>query len=100
MSLKPITELLREKNKQIQQLHKEVDFLVDEHGKLYEKFKECEKDGETYRKEIERLQDIINNTTLNQELQDLQRQVREWRHLAENLSRRIHNGAEYHIFVP
>ena len=35
-----------------------------------------------------------------QQIQELERQVREWKHLALNFSTRLHNGATYHNFIP
>ena len=46
-------------------------------------------------KEIDRLRNIINTAGIQpnpEQIENLQREIREWRHLALNLSNKIHNG--------
>ena len=86
-----LQEQWKEKNRQIEQLKQENNALVDEYVKLDEKHRTCVQDGKDKQREIDRLNNLIN-TLPNIQIQNLERQVREWRHLALTLSAKIHNG--------
>ena len=91
-----IQQLIKDKDRKIQQLQQNVDEVLDEYQRLDNKYFYCLQDGKDKQREIDRLNNIIN-TGETPQIQELERQIREWRNLAENLSSRIHNG---HPFYP
>ena len=91
-----IQQLIKDKDRKIQQLQQNVDEVLDEYQRLDNKYFHCLQDDKDKQKEIDRLNNIINTGGIPQ-IQELERQIREWRNLAENLSSRIHNG---HPFYP
>ena len=91
-----IQQLIKDKDRKIQQLQQNIDEVLDEYQRLDDKYFHCLQDGKDKRKEIDQLNNIINTGGIPQ-IQELERQIREWRNLAENLSSRIHNG---HPFYP
>ena len=98
-----IQQLIKDKDRKIQQLQQDINKVLDEYQKLDDKYFHCLQDGKDKQREIDRLNNIINTGGIPpnpQQIQELERQVREWRHLAQNFSTRIHNGAEFHIFIP
>ena len=97
-----IQQLLKEKDQKIQKLHEEIREVLDEYQKLDGRYFHCLQDGKDKQREIDRLNNLINTgeTPLNQQIQNLKVQLRGWRHLALNLSTRLHNGSEYHNFLP
>ena len=86
-----IQQLIKDKDRKIQQLQQNVEEVLDEYQKLDDKYFYCLQDGKDKQREIDRLNNIINTGEIPQ-IQELERQIREWRNLAENLSSRIHNG--------
>ena len=85
-----IQQLIKNKDRKIQQLQQNVDEVLDEYKRLDNKYFHCLQDDKDKQKEIDRLNNIPR-------IQELERQIREWRNLAVNLSSRIHNG---HPFYP
>ena len=91
-----IQQLIKDKDRKIQELQKIVDEVLDEYQKLNDEYFHCLQDGKDKQGEIDRLNNIINIGATPQ-IQELEKQLREWRNLAQNLSSRIHNG---HSFYP
>ena len=91
-----IQQLIKDKDRKIQELQRIVDEVLDEYRKLDEEYFHCLQDGKDKQREIDRLNNIIN-TGATPQIQELEKQLREWRNLAQNLSSRIHNG---HPFYP
>ena len=91
-----IQQLIKDKDRKIQQLQQDVDEVLKEYQRLDDKYFHCLQDGKDKQREIDRLNNIINTGAIPQ-IQELQREIREWRNLAENLSTRLHNG---HPFYP
>ena len=91
-----IQQLIKDKDRKIQQLQQNVNGVLVEYQKLDDKYFHCLQDGKDKQREIDRLNNIIN-TGVTPQIQELEREIREWRNLAQNLSFRIHNG---HPFYP
>ena len=91
-----IQQLIKDKDRKIQQLQQNIDEVLDEYQRLDNKYFHCLQDGKDKQREIDRLNNIINTGEIPQ-IQELERQIKEWRNLAENLSSRIHNR---HPFYP
>ena len=73
-----ILEALQQKNKEIERLKKENQELLNEYQKLDDKYYHCLQIGAEQKKEIDRLQNIINTTPTPptvQELRNLERQL-------------------------
>ena len=99
-----IQQLLKEQDQKIQELLNINNNLIRNYSELNQRYQDCKKDGEEKQTEIDRLNNLINTggipPNLHQQIQNLETQVREWKHLALNLSTRLHNGSEYHNFIP
>ena len=100
MTTKSVQQLITDQDRRIQELLTINNDLIKNYFELNQRYQDCKKDGEEKQIEIDRLNNIINTGGILQQIQELERQVREWRHLAQNVSTRIHNGAEFHIFIP
>src|ERR1044071_5380955 len=89
-----LLQLLKEKDRKIQQLERIVDEISQEYEKLTEKHLDCITDGRDKQREIDRLNNIINTggIPLIQVIENLRIQLREWKNLALQLSTKIHNG--------
>ena len=92
-----LPQLLKEKDRKIQQLERTVDEISQEYEKLTEKHLDCITDGRDKQREIDRLNDIINTGVIppNQEINNLKTQLQEWKNLALSLSTKVHNGHNY-----
>ena len=92
-----LLQLLKEKDRKIQQLERIVDEISQEYEKLTEKHLDCITDGRDKQREIDRLNNIINTggIPLIQEIENLRIQLREWKNLALQLSTKVHNEHNY-----
>jgi len=92
-----LPQLLKEKDRKIQQLERTVDEISQEYEKLTEKHLDCITDGRDKQREIDRLNNIINTGGIPpiQEIENLRTQLREWKSLALQLSTKVHNGHNY-----
>src|SRR2546423_15513686 len=77
-----IQQLIKDKDRKIQQLQQNVDEVLDEYQRLDDKYFHCLQDGKDKQREIDRLNNIINTGEIPQ-IQELERQIREWKKLAE-----------------
>ena len=104
MTTKSVQQLITDQDRKIQELLTINNDLIKNYFELNQRYQDCKKDGEEKQIEIDRLNNIINTggipPNIQQRIEILEQQVREWRHLAQNFSTRIHNGAEFHIFIP
>ena len=103
MTTKSVQQLITNQDRKIQELLTINNDLIKNYFELNQRYQGCKKDGEEKQIEIDRLNNIINTGGIPpnpQQIQELERQVREWRHLALNFSTRLHNDAEYHNFIP
>ena len=92
-----LQQLLKEKDRKIQQLERTVDEISQEYERLTEKHLDCITDGRDKQREIDRLNNIINTGGIppNQEIENLRTQLQEWKSLALQLSTKVHNGHNY-----
>ena len=90
-----LPQLLKEKDRKIQQLEQTVDEISQEYEKLTEKHLDCITDGRDKQREIDRLINLINTTPTIQEVETLRIQLQEWKNLALQLSTKIHNRHNY-----
>jgi len=90
-----LPQLLKEKDRKIQQLEQTVDEISQEYEKLTEKHLDCITDGRDKQREIDRLINLINTTPTIQEVETLRIQLQEWKNLALQLSTKVHNGHNY-----
>jgi len=90
-----LPQLLKEKDRKIQQLERTVDEISQEYEKLVEKHLDCITDGRDKQREIDRLINLINTTPTIQEVENLRIQLQEWKNLALQLSTKVHNGHNY-----
>ena len=92
-----LLQLLKEKDRKIQQLERIVDEISQEYEKLTEKHLDCITDGRDKQREIDRLNNIINTggIPLIQVIENLRIQLREWKNLALQLSTKVHNEHNY-----
>jgi|GEM_PF-2117726 len=100
---KSIQQLIADQDREIQELLTVNLNLIRNFNDLNQRYQDCKKDGEEKQVEIDRLNNIINTGGIPpnpQQIQELERQVREWKHLALNFSTRLYNGATYHNFIP
>src|SRR6185312_9198289 len=79
-----LQQLLKEKDRKIQQLERTVDEIFQEYERLTEKHLDCITDGRDKQREIDRLNNIINTGGIPpiQEIENLRTQLREWKSLA------------------
>ncbi len=71
-----IQQLIKDKDRKIQQLQQNVDEVLDEYQRLDDKYFYCLQDSKDKQKEIDRLNNIINTGGIPQ-IQELERQIRE-----------------------
>ena len=90
-----LQQLLKEKDRKIQQLERTVDKISQEYKRLIEKHLDCITDGRDKQREIDRLINLINTTPTIQEVETLRIQLQEWKNLALQLSTKVHNGHNY-----
>ena len=90
-----LPQLLKEKDRKIQQLERIVDEISQEYEKLVEKHLDCITDGRDKQREIDRLINLINTIPTIQEVENLRIQLQEWKNLALQLSTKVHNGHNY-----
>jgi len=92
-----LQQLLKEKDRKIQQLERTVDEISQEYERLTEKHLDCITDRRDKQREIDRLNNIINTGGIPpiQEIENLRTQLREWKSLALQLSTKVHNGHNY-----
>jgi len=90
-----LPQLLKEKDRKIQQLERTVDEISQEYERLIEKHLDCITDGRDKQREIDRLINLINTTPTIQEVENLRIQLQEWKNLALQLSTKVHNGHNY-----
>ena len=90
-----LPQLLKEKDRKIQQLERTVDEISQEYERLIEKHLDCITDGRDKQREIDKLINLINTTPTIQEVETLRIQLQEWKNLALQLSTKVHNGHNY-----
>jgi len=92
-----IQQLIKEKDRKIQQLQQNINEVLNEYQKLDNKYFHCLQDGKDKQREIDRLNNIINTGGIPpiQEIENLRIQLQEWKNLALQLSTKIHNGHNY-----
>ena len=86
---KSIQQLIADQDKEIQELLTVNLNLIRNFNDLNQRYQDCKKDGEEKQTEIDRLNNIINTGGIPpnpQQIQELERQVRVWKHLALNFS--------------
>ena len=71
-----IQQLIKDKDRKIQQLQHDINEVLDEYQKLDNKYFHCLQDGKDKQREIDRLNNIIN-TGATPQIQELEREIRE-----------------------
>ena len=71
-----IQQLIKDKDRKIQQLQQDVDEVLKEYQRLDDKYFHCLQGGKDKQREIDRLNNIINTGAIPQ-IQELQREIRE-----------------------
>ena len=71
-----IQQLIKDKDRKIQQLQQNINEVLNEYQKLDNKYFHCLQDGKDKQREIDRLNNIIN-TEQPRKIQELQREIRE-----------------------
>ena len=71
-----IQQLIKDKDRKIQQLQQNVDKVLDEYQRLDDKYFHCLQDGKDKQRKIDRLNNIIN-TKATPQIQELEREIRE-----------------------